>query len=381
MDILITGAAGFLGRNLTVALEAIRDGKDRTRPNLRIGKLYLYDRNSPRELLETACAGADMVFHLAGVNRPEDPAEFMAGNRDLTAQLLTLLEKRQKPCPVMLASSVHAGTDTPYGASKQVAEELVIDYGRRTGAEALVYRFPNVFGKWSRPFYNSAVATFCHQISRNLPVTVMDPARELELLYIDDLVAAMLDALEGNTYHNGRFCRVPVTHRATLGRIVELLEIFHRGEEVAPMAPDSFESKLRATYLSYLPPEGILCPLEAKSDHRGSFAELLRTQGCGQFSVIVTKPGQTRGDHWHHSKWEIFYTVSGRGLVRLRKLGSNDVLEIPVFGDRLQGVRMLPGYTHSITNLSDTEDLVTLIWASESFDPARPDTFSEEAGK
>ncbi|MBR2889959.1 MAG: NAD-dependent epimerase/dehydratase family protein [Oscillospiraceae bacterium] len=376
MDILITGAAGFVGKNLIAALEAIRDGKDRTRPGLKVGRIFAITRASTPQDLKAACAQADFVFHLAGVNRPEDPAEFMTGNRDLTAAVLEALDEAGNSCPVLLTSSVHGAGDTPYGVSKRAAEDLVFAHEKNV----LVYRLPHIFGKWCRPFYNSAVATFCHQAAHDLPLTVTDPDRELELVYIDDLVAAFLDALEGKPCRDGKFCAVPVTHRAALGQIAEALEAFRANPLDLPgLEPGSLEGKLYAAYLSCLPREKISLPLAPRADFRGSFTELLRPGG-GQLSVIVTKPGQTRGQHWHHSKWEIFVTVSGTGLIRQRKLGMDRVLEFPVRGDRPEAVWMLPGYTHSITNLSEKEDLVTLIWASEVFDPQRPDTYYEEVG-
>ena len=395
MNILITGAEGFVGRNLAAALANIRDGKDRTRPGLAIGQLYLYDVDSPAQVLEAGCREADFVFHLAGVNRPKDPAEFMAGNFGFPSTLLEKLKEYGNTCPVMLSSSVQATCmgryDGPYGHSKKAGEDLFFAYGERTGARVLVYRFPNLFGKWCRPNYNSAVATFCHNMANDLPITVSDPAVELELLYIDDMVAAMLDALEGREIRCGyegmtpvpgsRFCHVPVTHRVTLGEIVALLESFRDQPKTLVMPPipaGSFAKKLYSTYLSYLPREKVSFPLKMNADDRGSFTELLRTADCGQFSVNISKPGITKGQHWHHSKWEFFMVVAGRGLIRMRKIGTGEVLEFHVSGDRIEAVHMLPGYTHNIINLSDTENLVTVMWANEPFDPAKPDTFFEK---
>lgn len=397
MNILITGAAGFVGKNLTAALAAIRDGKDRTRPNLSIGELYLYDLNSAPELLETACEKADFVFNLAGVNRPKDEKEFMEGNFGFASTLLDTLKKYRNTCPVMLSSSIQATlmgryAGSEYGKSKKAGEELFFSYAQETGAKVLIYRFPNLFGKWCRPNYNSAVATFCHNYAHDLPIQVNDPAVELELLYIDDLVTEMLDALEGKAHscefdgvntvftENGRYYAAPVTHRATLGEIVALLDSF-KVQPKTLMMPDipqgSLAKKLYSTYLSYLPKEKAAFPLHTNVDNRGSFTELLRTKGCGQFSVNISKPGVTKGQHWHHSKWEFFIVVSGRGLIQQRKLDSDEVLEFYVSGDSIQAVHMLPGYTHNIINLSETEDLVTFMWANECFDPQKPDTFFE----
>ena len=397
MDILITGAAGFVGRNLTEALKAIRDGKDRTRPQLHIGKLYLYDVDSPAGLLEEGCREADFVFHLAGVNRPKDPAEFMQGNFGFTSRLLELLEGCGNRCPVMLSSSIQATllgryAQGDYGKSKKAGEDLLRSYSARTGSPVLIYRFPNLFGKWCRPNYNSAVATFCHNIARDLPITVSDPAVELELLYIDDLVTELLDALEGTPHRcefdgltpvftdEGTYCAAPVTHKATLGQIVELLRSFRSQPDtlVLPsIAPGSFAKKLYSAYLSYLPADKVLFDLQMHTDDRGSFTELLRTPDHGQVSVNISKPGITKGQHWHHSKWEFFMVVKGTGRIRQRQLGTEEVLEFYVSGDKLQAVHMLPGYTHSIENLSQTEDLVTVMWANEAFDPTHPDTFYE----
>ena len=398
MNILITGAAGFVGKNLTAALEALRDGKDRTRPNLAIGELYLYDRNSPESLLETACEKADFVFNLAGVNRPKDQADFMKGNFGFASTLLSTLKKHNNTCPVMLSSSIQATLQgrfagSEYGRSKKAGEELFFSYAAETGAQVLVYRFPNLFGKWCRPNYNSVVATFCHNYAHDLPITVSDPKVELELLYIDDLVEEMLDALEGKAHHcefdgvntvfcgEGRFCAAPVTHRATLGEIVRMLDTFKAQPQtlLMPSAPEgSLEKKLYATYLCYLPKEKTAFPLRMNVDSRGSFTELLRTEDCGQFSVNISKPSVTKGQHWHHTKWEFFIVVSGHGLIQQRRLGSDEIWDFEVSGDHIEAVHVLPGYTHNIINLSDTEDLVTLMWASECFDPQKPDTFHEE---
>ena len=397
MDILITGAAGFVGKNLTAALQALRDGKDRTRPGLNIGQLFLYDKDSPQELLEEGCRKADFVFNLAGVNRPQNPEEFMQGNFGFASTLLSTLKKHGNTCPVMLSSSIQATlvgryAQGEYGRSKKAGEELFFAYGEQTGAKVLVYRFPNLFGKWCRPNYNSVVATFCHNYAHDLPITVNDPKVELEMLYIDDLVEEMLDALEGREHRcefdgvktvmtpQGRYCAAPVTHFVTLGEIVALLDSFRDQPKslMMPQIPEgSFAKKLYSTYLSYLPKEKAAFPLKMNTDARGSFTELLKTENCGQFSVNISKPGVTKGQHWHHSKWEFFIVVSGTGLIQQRKLGCEEVLEFRVSGENIQAVHMLPGYTHNIINLSDTEDLVTLMWANECFDPQKPDTFYE----
>ena len=396
MNILITGAAGFVGKNLTEALKAIRDGKDRRFPGLEIGELYLYDVDSSEEMLEEACAHADFVFNLAGVNRPQKPEEFMQGNFGFASRLLDTLKKYRNTCPVMISSSIQATCigryDSDYGRSKKAGEELVFGYGLETGARVLVYRFPNLFGKWCRPNYNSAVATFCHNYAHDLPITVSDPAVQLELLYIDDLIDEMILALLGREHRcefegidtvlceNGRYCAAPVTHKVTLGEIVNLLDAFKAQPRtlLMPEIPEnSFAKKLYSTYLSYLPQEKAIFPLKMNVDPRGSFTELLKTANCGQFSVNISKPGITKGQHWHHTKWEFFIVVAGKGLIQQRKVGSDEVLNFEVSGEKIEAVHMLPGYTHNIINLSDTEDLVTLMWANEQFDPNRPDTFFE----
>ncbi|MCI6229226.1 MAG: NAD-dependent epimerase/dehydratase family protein [Clostridiales bacterium] len=397
MNILITGAAGFVGKNLSAALRCLQNGTDRTRPGLSIGELYLYDKDSPTELLEKACEKADFVFNLAGVNRPKEQEEFMEGNFGFASTLLDTLKKHHNPCPVMLSSSIQATlvgryAEGGYGLSKKAGEELFFRYGEETGAKVLVYRFPNLFGKWCRPNYNSVVATFCYNYAHDLPITVSDPAVELEMLYIDDLVAEMLDALEGKEHHcefeglttiltdAGRYCAAPVSHRVTLGQIVSLLDSFKAQPQtlLMPEIPEgSFAKKLYSTYLSYLPQEKAAFPLKMNVDARGSFTELLKTENCGQFSVNISKPGITKGQHWHHTKWEFFIVVSGKGLIQQRKIGTEEVLNFEVSGEKIQAVHMLPGYTHNIINLSKTENLVTLMWANERFDPAWPDTFFE----
>ena len=397
MNILVTGAGGFVGKNLVENLKNIRDGKNRTRPDLHIGEIYEYTRASTREELDAYCAKADFVFHLAGVNRPKDPKEYQEGNCDFTASLLETLKKHGNKAPVMLASSIQATLQgrfgaSKYGLSKKAGEELLFRYGEETGAKVLVYRFPNLVGKWVRPNYNSAVGTFCHNIANDLPITVSDPNIELELLFIDDLVEELLDALEGKEHHcefdgvetvlkpDGRYCAAPVTHKATLGRIVDLLRTFHDQPKtlVMPEIPaGSFEKKLYSMYLSYLPKEKVAFPLKMNVDARGSFTELLKTEKCGQVSVNISKPGITKGQHWHNSKWEFFIVVSGHGLIQERKIGTDEVLEFEVSGEKIEAVHMLPGYTHNIINLSETEDLVTVMWANEQFDPDHPDTFGE----
>ena len=397
MNILVTGAGGFVGKNLCAALMNIKENKDRTRPNITIDEIFEYDLDTPPALLDEYCARADFVFNLAGVNRPKEQSEFMAGNFGFASTLLDTLKKHGNTCPVMLASSIQATRigrykDSDYGKSKLAGEQLFFDYAAETGAEVLVYRFPNLFGKWCRPNYNSAVATFCHNIANDLPITVSDPAIELELLYIDDLVFEMMDALEGGEHRcefdgliavpcdTGRFCTVPATYRVTLGEIVTLLESFKAQPQtlVMPEIPaGSFAKKLYSTYLSYLPPQKIAFPLKMNVDARGSFTELMKTTSCGQFSVNISKPGITKGQHWHHSKWELFVIVSGHGLIQERRIGGDEVLSFEASGERLEAVHMLPGYTHSIINLSDKEPLVTFMWANEPFDPDHPDTFGE----
>lgn len=407
MNTLVTGANGFVGKNLVENLKAIRDRKNRTHPDLQIEEIYEYDKHSTKEELEEYVQKADFIFHLAGVNRPKDTAEFMAGNFGFSGELLDALKRHNNQAPVMLASSIQASlagrfASSEYGKSKLAGEQLFFDYAKATGVKVLIYRFPNLFGKWARPNYNSAVATFCHAVANDLPFTVNDKNTELELLYIDDLVEAMLDALEGKEQHceypnsdgfdgmtpaadaDGKYCFVPKTHKVTLGEIVQWLDRFRKQPETL-MMPDipvnSFGKKLFSTYLSYLPKEKISSPLEMHKDVRGSFTELLKTKSCGQFSVNVSLPGIAKGEHWHNSKWELFIVVSGHGLIRQRKIGTDEIVEHEVSGDKMEAVHMLPGYTHSITNLSETESLITMMWANEIFDPEHPDTFSEMVGR
>ncbi len=385
MNILVTGAKGFVGRNLCASLKNLRDEKDRTRPALKIDEIFEYDIDSAPASLDNFCKNADFVFNLAGVNRPKDNSEFMAGNFGFASTLLDTLKKHKNTCPVMISSSIQASCEgrynTDYGRSKKAGEELLFEYGKETGAKVLVYRFPNLFGKWCRPNYNSAVATFCHNIAHNLPIQVNDPSTELELLYIDDLVTEMLDALEGKEHRIGDYCTVPTTHRITLGEITELLARFKQQPEtlVIPEIPSgSFAKKLYSTYLSYLPENKVKISLKMNVDERGSFTEMFKSANCGQVSVNISKPGVTKGQHWHHSKWEFFAVVSGRGLIQMRRIDSDEILNFEVSGDKIEAVHMLPGYTHNIINLSETEDLVTVMWANESFDPMHPDTFGEK---
>ncbi len=401
MKILVTGAAGFVGRNLVENLKNIRDGKNRTRPDITIEDIYEYDINNTKDQLEEYCSKADFVFNLAGVNRPKYPAEFKKGNFGFASTLLETLEKYGNTCPVMLSSSIQAslagrfGT-SEYGLSKRDGENLFFEYSQKTGAKVYVYRFPNLAGKWIRPNYNSAVGTFCHNIANDLPITVNDPSVELELLFVEDLIEEMYDALEGHPHRceydglnpieteDGKYCYVPVTHKVTLGYIVECLNSFKEQPQTLVMpsiAPNSFEKKLYSMYLSYLPKEKVAFDLKMNVDDRGSFTELLKTIDHGQFSVNISKPGITKGQHWHNTKWEFFIVVSGHGLIQERKIGTDEVIEFEVSGEKIQAVHMLPGYTHNIINLSDTENLVTLMWANEIFDPAHPDTFFEPVVK
>lgn len=397
MNILVTGASGFVGKNLVYNLRNIAQGKNRTRPNLLVNEIFEYDLDTDPALLDKFCAEADFVFNLAGVNRPKDQSEFMQGNFGFATVLLDTLKKHNNTCPVMLSSSIQATLidrygQSDYGKSKLAGEELFFTYAQDTGAKVLVYRFPNLFGKWCRPNYNSAVATFCNNIANDLPIQVNDPSTELELLYIDDLVEEMLNALESKEHrcnyngleavadNQGRYCFVPTTHKATLGQIVELLESFHdqpKTLQLPEIPAGSFAKKLYSTYLSYLPKEKTCFSLKMNCDERGSFTELLKTANCGQISVNISKPGITKGQHWHNTKWEFFIVVAGTALIQQRKVDTDEVLEFKVSGENIQAVHMLPGYTHNIINLSETEDLVTVMWANEAFDPGRPDTYFE----
>lgn len=398
MNVLITGAKGFVGKNLVETLKTIRDGKNRTRPGLHIENIYEYDVDTDPALLPGYCESADFVFNLASVNRPKDQTEFMQGNFGFASSLLNTLMQKSNRCPIMLSSSIQASligryADSDYGKSKLAGEELFFNYSNETGAKVLVYRFANLFGKWCRPNYNSVVATFCHNIANNLPIQVNNPETELELLYIDDLIEEMLNALQGKEHRceydglkpvqrsDGHFCYAPGSHKVTLKEIVRLLEQFKQ-QPLSLLMPEipsnSFAKKLYSTYLSYLPKESVCVPLHMNLDARGSFTEILKTLNCGQFSVNISKPGITKGQHWHHSKWEYFIVVSGHGLIQERKIGSDEILEFEVSGERIMAIHMLPGYTHNIINLSATQDLVTLMWANELFDAQKPDTFYEE---
>ncbi|UVR00602.1 capsular polysaccharide biosynthesis protein CapF [Parabacteroides distasonis] len=395
MKILVTGAKGFVGKNLCAQLNNIKEGKARCYGNLTINEVYEYDIDSTLEDLDKWCADCDFVFNLAGVNRPKDNDEFMKGNFGFASTLLDTLKKHHNCCPVMLSSSIQAtlagrfGT-SEYGKSKKAGEELFFEYQKETGVKVLVYRFPNLYGKWCRPNYNSAVATFCNNIANDLPIQVNDPDVELELLYIDDLVEEMIAALEGKEHHcefdgvdtvmqaDGRYCAAPITHHVKLGEIVELLHQFAEMPQslMIPEIPaDGFAKRLYSTYLSYLPKEKAIFDLKMNTDARGSFTELVHTPKCGQVSINISKPGITKGQHWHNTKWEQFIVVSGHGLIQLRKEGSDEILNYEVSGDKIQSVIMLPGYTHNIINLSDTEDLVTVMYCNEIFNPEKPDTY------
>ena len=397
MNILVTGAAGALGRNLVENLKTIRDGKNRTRPKLQIGQIFEYGRANTKEDLERFCAEADFVVHAAGVNRPKEQSEFMEGNFGFTSELLDTLKRHQNKAPILITSSVQATLsgrfgNSEYGRSKLAGEELLFRYGEETGAPVFVYRFENMVGKWIRPRYNSAVATFCYCIARGEPITVNDPSVMMEMVFFDDICEEIYDAMEGHPHRchyegaeavpdeAGRYCHCPVKHKATLGRIVELLHQFHDFPQdfiMHSLAPGSFEKKLHAAYLSYLPKEGTVFDYRMNCDQRGSFTELIRTLAHGQVSVNVSRPGIKKGEHWHQSKWEIFIVVHGRGLIRMRNLKDGEIEEYEVSGERIQGVYMKPGWTHNIINLSDTEDLVTVMFASELLDKDRPDTYFE----
>lgn len=404
MRILVTGSEGFVGKNLTWNLREIMEGKNRTRPNLHISDIYTYDIDSDENELEEACKRVDFVLHFAGVNRPKDEREYIKGNYDFTSRLLDILESKGNTCPVLFASSIQASMEgryasSEYGKSKLLAEEKIFEYGEKNGVRVLIYRFPNLFGKWCRPNYNSVVATFCNAIANNLDYTVDNPDTKLELLYIDDLVESIFDAIEGKEKHceyngvdikpkdDGRYCYAPITHAVTLGHIIDTLIKFKSVPDtlVLPDIPDgSFEKKLYSTYLTYLPESGLIYNLDMKVDNRGIFTELIKTNSNGQVSVNITRPGITRGEHWHNSKWEIFMVVSGHGLIRERKIGINPetgkeypVIEFEVSGEQMKAIQMVPGYTHNIVNLSDAENLVTVMWANEQFDEQHPDTFYE----
>lgn len=381
MKILVTGAHGFVGKNLCATLYNIANGKDKSHNIDNDITVFEYDVDTDSSLLDTYCAECDFVFHLAGVNRPKEHSEFMEGNFGFTSILLDSLKKHNNICPIVISSSIQAALQNPYGLSKKAGEDLLFNYGKDTGAKVLVYRLPNVFGKWCRPNYNSAVATFCNNIANDLPIQVNDRSVNMTLVYIDDVVDELVRALKGEENRDGDFCKVPVEHKITLGEIVDLIYAFSEQHNtlVMPEIPfGSFEKKLYSTYLSYLPKEKISFPLKMNCDARGSFTELLKTEKSGQFSVNISKPGITKGQHWHNTKWEFFIVVSGKGLIEQRKIGTDEVLRFEVSGDKIEAVHMLPGYTHNIINLSDTENLVTVMWANEQFDPNKPDTFFEE---
>ncbi len=398
MNILITGAYGFLGKNLTAALKNVMENKDKVHDELSIGDIYLYDVNSSDALLEEACQRVDFVFNLAGVNRPQNNEEFMKGNCDFAARLLNTLKKYNNKCPVMLSSSIQACLEgryegSEYGKSKKAGEKVFFDYSEQTGAKVLVYRFNNLFGKWGKPNYNSVVATFCHNIANDLPITINDPNTELELTYVDDLIDEMFAALKGQEHRcnfkgiepiaetNGKYCYVPVSHKVTLGKIADLIYRFKKQPEtleVPEIPSDSFEKKLYSTYLAYLPKDKVKFPLKMHVDERGSFTELFRSSKSGQVSINISKPGVIKGQHWHNSKCEFFVVVSGHGLIQMRKIDSDEIINIEVSGEKIEAVCMLPGYTHNIINLSETEDLITVMWANEGFEPTKPDTFREE---
>jgi len=380
MKILVTGAKGFVGRNLVAQLKNIQEGKAKCYGDLTVSAIYEYDIDSTLEELDAYCKDCDFVFNLAGVNRPQNQEEFMQGNFGFASTLLDNLKKYSNTCTVMISSSIQAALDNPYGESKRAGEQLMFQYAKETGANVLVYRFPNVFGKWCRPNYNSAVATFCNNIANDLPIQVNDPNVVMNLVYIDDVVEELIAALKGNEHREGDYCLVPVVHTITLGEIVDLLYQFKKQPttQLIPEIPfNSFAKKLYSTYLSYLPKEKVSFPLKMNIDARGSFTELLRSEKCGQVSINISKPGITKGQHWHHTKWEFFIVVAGHGLIQERKIGSDEVIEFEVSGDKIEAVHMLPGYTHNIINLSNTEDLVTVMWANESFNPNKPDTYFE----
>lgn len=401
MKVLVTGAKGFVGKNLCAQLNNIKTGKAKCYGDFVIDEVFEYDIDSTPEQLDQWCRECDFVFNLAGVNRPQDAKEFMEGNFGFATVLLNTLKKYKNNCPVMISSSIQAtlagrfGT-SEYGKSKKAGEELMFEYGSETGTKVLVYRFPNLYGKWCRPNYNSAVATFCNNIANDLPITVNDPTVDMELLYIDDLVEEMICALRGEEHHcefdgvetvltpDGRYCAAPITHHVKLGEIVDLLHQFAEMPKtlMIPEIPaDSFAKRLYSTYLSYLPKEKAIFDLKMNVDNRGSFTELVHTLKCGQVSINISNPGITKGEHWHHTKWEQFIVVSGHGLIQLRKEGTDEVLNYEVSGDKIQSVIMLPGYTHNIINLSDTQDLVTVMYCNEIFNPERPDTFFDKVVK
>ncbi len=395
MKILVTGAKGFVGKNLCAQLNNIREGKNKSYGELTISEVFEYDIDSSLEQLDSYCQACDFVYNLAGVNRPQNQEEFMQGNFGFASTLLNMLKKHYNTCPVMISSSIQATLagrfgNSEYGKSKKAGEELMFEYAQETGAKVLVYRFPNLFGKWCRPNYNSAIATFCHNIANDFPIQVNDRSVEMELLYIDDLVDEMIHAIHGNEHRcefegvetvpqiDGRYCYCPITHKTTLGDIVDWIYAFAEQPKTLtiPEIPEnSLAKKLYSTYLSYLPKEKVAFPLKMNIDQRGSFTELVHTQNCGQVSINISKPGITKGQHWHNTKWEFFIVVSGHGLIQQRRIDSDEVIEFEVSGEEIQCIHMLPGYTHNIINLSDTQDLVTVMYCNEIFNPNKPDTF------
>ena len=389
MNILVTGAKGFVGKNLVYALKNIQAGKDKTHPNLTIENIFCYDIDSTESELENACKNADFVFNFAGINRPKNNDEFMKGNLGFAEYLTEMLKTYNNKCPIVLSSSIQASLcgryeNSEYGKSKKAAEDALIKYAKESGAKVLIYRFKNVFGKWCKPNYNSVVATFCNNIANGLPIEIHNKDDIIKLIYIDDLVSEMISALEGfatKSENKEVFYEVKPVHEITLGELADTIYLFNSQPDslIIPEIPEgSFKKKLYSTFLSYLPKEKVAYPLKVNSDMRGSFTELIKSENCGQVSVNITKPGITKGQHWHNTKWEFFIVVSGHGIIRERKIGSDEIIEFEVWGDKPMAVHMLPGYTHSITNLSDKEDLVTVMWANELFNPEKPDTYSEE---
>lgn len=381
MKILVTGAKGFVGKNLVTSLKNLRDNKDRTRPELKIEEIYEYDKDTEIACLEEYCSKCDFVFHLAGVNRPKNSEEFMKGNCNFSSTLIETLKKHHNYCPIMLSSSIQAKLDNDYGRSKLAAEKVFFDYSQECHTKVLVYRFPNLFGKWCNPNYNSVIATWCYNIANDLEIKVNDSNTEIELCYIDDVVKEMIDALENKEHREDSFCYVPKSYKVSLAKIVELLNSFKEQSKtlILPEIPnDSFEKKLYSTYLSYLPKDKIKVELKSNVDERGSFTEILKTVNCGQFSVNISRPGITKGQHWHHTKWEFFIVVKGHALIQMRKIGTEEVLEFEVSDQKIEAVHMLPGYTHNIINLSNQEELITVMWANELFDSHKPDTYFEE---
>lgn len=381
MKVLVTGSNGFIGKNLVEALKNIKDNKDQTRSSLVIEEIYCFDKEKDIQLLKEYCSKCDFVFHLAGINRPKDSKEFIEGNYEFTNTILKILKENKNQCPIMISSSIQAELDNDYGKSKKMGENLIFNYSQENQSKVLVYRFTNIFGKWCKPNYNSVIATWCYNIANNLDIHVDDENKTVTLCYIDDVISELLDSLENKEHCNGNYCYVPITHEIKLGEILKLLNKFKNQSDtliIPEIKTNSFEKKLYSTYLSYLPKSKIKFELKMNNDNRGSFTELLKTESCGQVSVNISKPGITKGNHWHNSKWELFIVVKGHALIQERKIGSDEIIEFEVSGDKIEAVHMLPGYTHNIINLSDTEDLITIMWANELFNKELPDTFSEE---